>query len=164
MIQTTSETFDILWFELELRPRVFRFAIIPGQPGLVGIGVQLEGGPAPSTTLMPIDQFGDAIERLLSDLSVLVKQIGIWETPENQPELCFAPGRSDLKSLHLRMATLTENRQWYFTRDDAPAPFLALLNYCWTAALSVANTPAVTVSMDQARSMLQSDSVPESRS
>jgi hypothetical protein len=116
--------YRLTWFELEVCPQEFRFAVVPGQPVLIGVDnavalVQYEGNEA-------------TYERIVDSLDELVQRWQIFETEMNQPGRAFEEEKAMSRaSLHFRVA-YGDDRRWasMYPLSRVPANVRGLLTEC----------------------------------
>lgn len=118
--------YRLVWFELEIAPASYRFAIIPEQPIL--IGYENENGENGATMLIRYENVPDVYERTVEIVDALVKKSGILRLPPTNPSQAFADSSMNHPSVHVRLA-YADNTRWagIYTTDAIPEPVSALL-------------------------------------
>lgn len=122
----TEPIYRLVWFELQIAPASYRFAIIPEQPIL--IGYEGQNGEEGATILIPYDHAPEVYERTVEMVDDIVKKCGIMELPLTRPEMAFADSSIEEPSVHIRLAYANDAR-WagFFPLDGFPEPVAALI-------------------------------------
>ena len=124
--KTEGVIYRLVWFELQIAPASYRFAIMPEQPIL--IGYEGEDGEKGATMLIRYEHVPDVYERTVEQVDSLVKRSGLLNLPPENPAQAFAdPGMSH-PSVHIRLA-YADNTRWagFYTTDAIPEPVSILI-------------------------------------
>jgi hypothetical protein len=117
--------YRLVWFELQIAPASYRFAIMPEQPIL--IGYEGENGEKGATMLIRYEHVPDVFERTVEVVDGLVKKSGILSLPPSNPDQAFDDTAMTSPSIHIRIA-YADNRRWAgFYSIDAPPEAVAAL-------------------------------------
>lgn len=117
--------YRLVWFELQIAPASYRFAIMPEQPIL--IGYEGENGEKGATMLIRYEHVPDVFERTVEKVDGLVNKSGILSLPPSNPDQAFDDTAMTTPSIHIRIA-YADNRRWAgFYSIDAPPEAVAAL-------------------------------------
>jgi hypothetical protein len=117
-------TSPIVWFELQIAPLEFRFAVLPGQPILFG-------SSDTATWLLRAKENPDAAKALAIGLADVLRSHPFHRSPPNEPEKCFQPEVLKTPSFHLRVAWADGTRwETYHARDAIPPGLIELVEAC----------------------------------
>ncbi len=107
------------WFELQVAPCIYRFAIVPDQPILMGLGPDEQDNGA--TMLIRHDRTPALYQQVVDKVSSCVEVCGIMDCALHNPQLAFADEMLDKESVHMRIA-YTDGRRWasVFAVDHVP--------------------------------------------
>lgn len=121
-----SVIYRLVWFELQIAPASYRFAIMPDQPIL--IGYEGENGEKGATMLIRYEHVPDVYERTVEKVSALIKKSGILNLPQKNPAQAFADSSMSRSSVHVRL-TYADNTRWagVYTSDAIPEPVATLI-------------------------------------
>ncbi len=124
--EAAEPIYRLVWFELQIAPDSFRFAILPEQPIL--IGYEGENGEKGVIMLIRYDHVPDVYERTVEKVDHLVKKCGIMELPSTKPEMAFADAGVDKPSVHVRLA-YADGTRWasFLALDGVPDPVADLI-------------------------------------
>jgi hypothetical protein len=125
----TPDPAALEWFELEVSPRQFRLALLPGQPVL--LGSEGEGGAPGALYLVPTEEFPTQVAGLRSELLALLDASGVLSTPCAHPEKTFTKASMAARSTHIRVQKGGQRYQLCWEGDDVPA---AAREFCERAA------------------------------
>ncbi len=119
-------TYRLVWFELQVAPFTYRFAIMPEQPILIGL--EGENGEQGATMLIRYDHVPEVYEQTVERVDALVQEHGILSLPLKNPQLAFADEALDHASVHIRIA-YADDRRWasVFEVDDLPPEIASLI-------------------------------------
>jgi len=129
------------WFELQICPYDFRFAVLPQQPIL--IGWQRENSDDNLLWLMSREDYPDAFRSIINSLDSLIKSSRVLETEPHEPETTFEEGAMNMPSMHLRIGYGTDGYgtgyRWQTCYDitEIPDKFLSFLEGCRKLALGI---------------------------
>ena len=118
--------YRLVWFELQVAPASYRFAIMPKQPIL--IGYEGEDGEKGATMLIRYEHVPDVFERTVEKVDGLVKKSGILGLPPSNPDQAFADTAMTAPSIHIRIA-YADNRRWagFYSIDALPEAVVTLV-------------------------------------
>lgn len=97
-----AATYRLVWFELQIAPAAYRFAIMPQQPILIGL--EGEAGQKGAVLLIRYDHAPEIYERTVEQIAALVTKHRVlsWQPPAaGQP---FQPATMQTPGVHLRLA------------------------------------------------------------
>jgi hypothetical protein len=119
-------THRLTWFELQISPHSYRFAIVPKRPILIGLAGDNDS-PA-FTSLIRYDRTPDVFEKTVEQVDALIKRANIMGLTPREPHMVFADEHLKRPGVHLRFAYADDNR-WagHYEPDQVPAPVLALV-------------------------------------
>jgi hypothetical protein len=119
-------TYRLVWFELQIAPASYRFAIMPEQPIL--IGYEGENNEKGATMLIRYEHVPDVFERTVERVDELVKKSGILGLPPSKPDQAFDDTAMTTPSIHIRIA-YADNRRWagFYSIDAPPAAVASLV-------------------------------------
>jgi biopolymer transport protein ExbD len=106
--QPESIIYRLVWFELQVAPLSYRFAIIPEQPILIGF--EGEDGEKGATMLIRYEHVPNVYERTVERVDNLVKKSGILTLRPTKPDQAFADFAMDSPSVHIRLAYADDTR------------------------------------------------------
>jgi hypothetical protein len=148
------------WFELEVRPSGFRFAVVPDQAILFGkeLGDKKTGG----IWLVPRDDRN--ADSIIQTLDSLIRSHHIMESVPNKPEKSFREDTMQSSSIHLRVGYGSDgygrNKRWqsYYEIDDVPSNIKAFVEACRTFGVSTISAhPSQVISGDKAKLLVTSE-------
>lgn len=123
--QPENLIYRLVWFELQVAPASYRFAIMPDQPILVGY--EGENGEEGATMLINYEQVPEIFEQTIENVDALIKKNNMLSLPPINPEQAFADATMTAPSIHVRIA-YADNKRWAgFYPIDNPPPALAAL-------------------------------------
>ncbi len=119
-------TYRLIWFEIQIAPFAYRFAILPEQPILIGL--EGENGEKGLTMLIRYDHAPQVFDKTVEQVDALIKQCGILGLPLTNPGLAFADAQMKTPGVHLRLAYADQTR-WagVYALDQLPAPVATFL-------------------------------------
>jgi hypothetical protein len=119
-------TYRLVWFELQVAPFSYRFAIMPEQPIL--IGYEGENGEKGATMLIRYDHVPAVYDRTVEKISDLVQKSGVMKLLPNDSHIAFANASMDKPSVHVRIA-YSDERRWasYYEMDKIPKEVESLI-------------------------------------
>jgi len=124
--KVTEPIYRLVWFELEIAPASFRFAIIPEQPILIAY----EGEKAEKGALMLIryEHVPDVYDRTVEKVDALVRKSGILSLPPSGTNQAFDDTAMPDQSVLLRIA-YADKTQWaaVYSADEIPLAVAALI-------------------------------------
>lgn len=153
----------LVWFELEVCPQRFRFAVMPGQPVL--FGCEPDEGEEGKTILVPYEGNEELVDSVIESLDGLVRSNQIFSTPPNAPDRAFQEDSMKTASVHIRIA-YESNQRWasMYALQDAPPNVLKLLEQSKQLGLEVFSTvPSRTISGERAMELVHPDRQGEAR-
>lgn len=100
--KTPAVTYRLQWFELQVNPMVYRFAIMPEQPILIGLPG--ENGEKGSVLLVRYDQAPETYTKIVESIDTLVRQHKLLSLPMKDPGLAFQEAAMNTPGTHLRLA------------------------------------------------------------
>jgi len=126
----------LVWFELQVCPHEFRFAVLPGQPVL--FGYRPEGQHKGRTILLPYAGNEELADSLIASLESLVRANHIFDTPPNAPDRTFHKDTTGAASLHIRIVCASGKR-WasMYALNDVPPNVRTLLEQSKQLGLDV---------------------------
>lgn len=124
--KTDEVIYRLVWFELQIAPASYRFAIMPEQPIL--IGYEGEDGEKGATMLIRYEHVPDVYERTVEQVDTLVRRSGILDLPPENPAQAFDDTSMKHPSVHLRLA-YADNTRWagFYATDAIPEPVSILM-------------------------------------
>jgi hypothetical protein len=124
--QTPDPIYRVVWFELQIAPASYRFAIMPEQPIL--IGYEGENGEKGATMLIRYDHVPEVFNRTVEKVNDLVKNCKIFDLPITNPDLAFEDSYMNEPSVHIRLAYANDKR-WagYYPLGDEPDAVSSLI-------------------------------------
>lgn len=119
MKRNENVIYRLLWFEIQVTPFTFRFAILPEQPIL--IGYEGENGEKGKTMLIRYEHVPDVYESTVERVDVLVKESGVLELAPYNAEYAFSDDWIGKSAVHIRIA-YADNTSWagVFMLDELP--------------------------------------------
>lgn len=119
-------TYRLIWFEIQIAPFAYRFAILPEQPILIGL--EGENGEKGVTMLIRYDHAPAVFDKTVEQVDALIMQCGLMELPLNNPDMAFADAQMKTPGVHLRL-TYADQTRWagVYALDQLPAPVATLL-------------------------------------
>ena len=122
-----SVHYPLTWFELQVAPSAYRFAILPKQPILIGF--KGENGDKGATLLLSYDDVPEVYEKTVEKVDAIVQNSGLLSLVLKNPELAFSDDTMKQQSLHIRIAYGDDNR-WasVYILDDLPVELNSLLS------------------------------------
>jgi hypothetical protein len=117
----------LVWFELQIAPASYRFAIMPEQPIL--IGYEGENGEKGATMLIRYEHVPDVFERTVERVDALVRRSGIMGLPPSDPNRAFDDEAMVDQSVHVRVA-YADNTRWasVYGADEIPHAVAGLIH------------------------------------
>jgi len=117
----------LVWFELQIAPASYRFAIMPEQPIL--IGYEGENGEKGATMLIRYEHVPDVFERTVERVDALVRKSGIVGLPPRNPDRAFDDSSMADQSVHIRIA-YADNTRWasVYGADEIPQAVVGLIH------------------------------------
>jgi hypothetical protein len=117
----------LVWFELQIAPASYRFAIMPEQPML--IGYEGENGEKGATMLIRYEHVPDVFERTVERVDALVRKSGIMGLPPSDPNRAFDDESMVDQSVHVRVA-YADNTRWasVYGADEIPQAVAVLIH------------------------------------
>ena len=119
------------WFELQITPHVFRFAVLPNQPVLIGFGtVATQPTPSepiveqvkPATYLISPATNSVQVDLIVSLLDDLIEKHQVFQSPSHEPHKTFQDVYLHVPSLHLRIGYGTRRWQSWYAKGDGNLP------------------------------------------
>lgn len=110
--QSESVIYRLVWFELQIAPSSYRFAIIPEQPILIGGDYDKKG----ATMLIRYEHVPEVYERTVERLDIIVRKSGILNLQLSNPDQSFEDSAMENPSIHIRIA-YADNTRWVSTYD-----------------------------------------------
>lgn len=109
-------SYRLTWFELQISPVEYRFAIIPKQPILIG-----PLGENESIILVrhEIDPVG--YDKTVEKMDKVIQELKVLELPQINPEKCFADKAIEQETIHLRFR-YSNNISWSSCYDITNVP------------------------------------------
>jgi hypothetical protein len=107
--KANAVVYRLVWFELQIAPATYRFAILPEQPILIGL--EGENGEKGVTMLIRYDHVPEVYERIVERISDLVQKSKVMELPPKNPQVAFDDGAIKNPSVHIRIA-YSNDRRW----------------------------------------------------
>lgn len=107
--KATEPIFRLVWFELEIAPASYRFAIMPEQPIL--ISREGENGENGALMLIRYEHVPDVYDRTVEKVDALVRKSGVLNLPHSSPNRAFDDTAMTDQSVHIRIA-YADNTQW----------------------------------------------------
>jgi hypothetical protein len=131
-----SVIYRLVWFELQVAPASYRFAIMPEQPIL--IGYEGEDGEKGATMLIRYEHVPDVYERTVEKVDGLVKGSGILKLPPSNPHQVFAETAMAAPLVHIRIA-YSDNTRWagVYGLNEIPESVATLLRSTKTLAKQI---------------------------
>lgn len=124
--KTETIVYRLVWFELQIAPSSYRFAIIPEQPILIGF--EGESGEKGATMLIRYEHVPDLYEKIVEKVDNLVKKNRILSiTPVNSVN-SFSDNLIEKPSVHIRLA-YADNTLWasFYELSNVPNEIDALI-------------------------------------
>lgn len=117
----------LVWFELQIAPASYRFAIMPEQPIL--IGYEGENGTKGATMLIRYEHVPNVYERTVERVDALVRKSGIMGLPPSHPNRAFDDTAMVDQSVHVRIA-YADNTRWaaVYGADEIPQAVAVLIH------------------------------------
>jgi hypothetical protein len=126
--------FELQWFELQVSPHEFRFALARGSDGL--IAYKRNKNSKCENFLLQYKQQGN-IEPAFVCLQFLLHKHKVIETPVHMPEKVFQPDTLSIPSMHLRFRYVKRNWQSWYLMNEIPSNIQAFFDDCHQHAVSV---------------------------
>ena len=125
--KATEPIHRLVWFELQIAPASYRFAIMPEQPIL--IGYEGENGEKGATMLIRYENAPDVFERSVERVDALVRKSGIMGLSPSSPNLAFDDTAMIDQSVHIRIA-YADNTRWaaVYGADEIPQAVAVLVH------------------------------------
>jgi hypothetical protein len=124
--RVTEPIYRLVWFELQIAPAFYRFAIIPEQPIL--IGCEGENGEKGATMLIRYEHVPDVYERTVERVDTLVRKSGVMGLRPSRPNRAFDDAAMTDRSIHVRIA-YADNTRWaaVYDADEIPQAVAVLV-------------------------------------
>ena len=125
----------LVWFEIQITPFTYRFAIIPEQPIVIGYeGDEVNDG---ATMLIRYDHVPEVYEKTVEEVARLVKESGALTLKPIKPNLAFSEDLMEQHAVHIRIA-FADDKRWasVYDLDKLPMEIETLIedtrNYAMT--------------------------------
>jgi hypothetical protein len=114
----------LTWFELQISPFEYRFAIIPQQPILIS-GI----GPENATLLLRHESDPDGYNRTVESVAAILMDLKIITMPMQNPEKSFSDEFIETESVHVRFR-FADDTSWvsYYNANEVPATIKQLIS------------------------------------
>jgi hypothetical protein len=112
------------WFELQVAPFDYRFAIIPNQPILIG-----SVGEEKATLLLRYEQDPLTFDKIIEQIDSILSKNKIENMIQYNPAKCFDDASLEKASIHLRFMH-SDKTKWssYYSIENIPQEISTLIN------------------------------------
>ena len=130
-----DEAFELNWFELQISPHEFRFAVASGRDALIAF--KRDKASNCETHLLPIKDNKSNIDLAFSSLHAFLQKHNVRGTSFHKPEKTMQAATLSIPSLHLRFQY--GNRGWasFYLIEEIPPNIQALFDDCYKLAISI---------------------------
>jgi hypothetical protein len=122
-----SVIYRLVWFELQVAPSSYRFAIMPEQPILIMF--EGENGQEGAVMLIRYDHAPEAYEQTVERVDSIVKRSGVLNLRPLNPDQAFEDAAMESPSVHIRLA-YADNTRWagVYDMDNVPEAVSGLIH------------------------------------
>lgn len=132
----------LIWFELELCPHQFRFAIIPDQPILIGFSGEYFGRDKGAVLLVRKEEVPEMFEDIIVKTDKLLKKYKIIDLPRHNADAVFADKNMKEVSLHVRVAYDNQKLASLFLLNQMPLGMEKFLGELKEFAIKIFDAPS----------------------
>lgn len=124
--KTNTIIYRLVWFELQITPDTYRFAILPEQPILIGL--EDGAGDKGATMLIRYEHVPEVYEKIVEKVDSILRKHKVLSLAPQDPERAFKDEYMEKPRIHIRVS-YADNTQWasVYYLDKMPTEIEALI-------------------------------------